>query len=89
MLYKINFCDLRNVLLVWRDIDRTLLPAISCCRRFVDGLRYVNVLLSNLNNSFVCPSFEGVFMIQIMIPVILRNVCQGQYHSQCPVHHNK
>ncbi len=61
MLYKINVLDSRNVSLVFRDIFRALLLAISCCRRFVAGLRYVNVLLSNLDNSFVGPSFAGVF----------------------------
>ena len=60
MLYNIDFHDSRNVLELWRDIDQTLLMAMSFCRRFVEGLRYVNVLLSNLDNSFVCPSFEGV-----------------------------
>jgi hypothetical protein len=61
MLYKINFLDSHNVLLVCRDIFQALLPAISCCRQFVAGLRYGNVLLSNLDNSSVGPSLEGVF----------------------------
>jgi hypothetical protein len=65
MLYHpinvIKNLDSRNVSLVCKDIFRALLLAISCCRRFVAGLRYVNVLLSNLDNSFVGPSFEGVF----------------------------
>ncbi len=61
MLYKMDFCDSHNISVLWRDIVQTLLLAISCCRHFVDRLRYVNVLLSNLDNSFVFTSFEGVF----------------------------
>jgi hypothetical protein len=35
------------------------------------------------------PPLKVYLMIQIMIPVILCIDCLGQYHSQCPVHHNK
>jgi hypothetical protein len=90
ILYKIDFLDSRNVLLVFRDIFQALLPAISCCIHFVAGLRYVNVLLSNLNNSFVgVPPLQVYLMIQIMIPGILCINRLGQYRSQCRVQHNK
>jgi hypothetical protein len=46
---------------------------------------YCQILITHL---YLLP-LKVYLMNQVIIPVILRMVCLGQYYSQYPVHHNK